>query len=76
MDQPGVMDHIAHYKSLLDAGKLALGGPHLDAQGGGMMVPVEGVTETELKEFAAADPAVKSGLLCFSVRPWLIGMSA
>ncbi len=75
-DQPGVMDHVAHYRKLLDAGKLALGGPHLDTQGGGMMIAQPGVGEEELLAFAAEDPAVKSGVLGFEVRPWLIGMSA
>ena len=37
-DQPGVMEHVGHYRKLLEAGKLALGGPHLDATGGGMMI--------------------------------------
>lgn len=75
-EQPEVMEHVGHYKKLLDAGKLALGGPHLDAKGGGMMISSAGVTEQELKAFAAEDPAVKSGLLLFEVRPWLIGLSA
>jgi uncharacterized protein YciI len=75
-DQPGVMAHVSHYAQLLDAGKLALGGPHLDARGGGMMVPSAGVSEEEVTAFAADDPAVKAGVLVFEVRPWLIGMSA
>ncbi|WP_394170713.1 YciI family protein [Saccharospirillum alexandrii] len=75
-DQPGVMEHVSHYSKLLEAGKLALGGPHLDADGGGMMIPAAGVTEAEIAAFAAEDPAVKSGVLSFDVRPWLIGMSA
>lgn len=75
-DQPGVREHVAHYRRLLDAGKLALGGPHLDAKGGGMMIASAGVTEAELRSFATEDPAVVSGVLAFEVRPWLIGMSA
>lgn len=75
-DQPGVLEHVSHYSELLEAGKLALGGPHLDAYGGGMMIPAAGVTEAEIAVFAAEDPAVKSGVLRFDVRPWLIGMSA
>jgi hypothetical protein len=75
-EQPGVMDHIGHYKKLLEAGKLSLGEPHLDDRAGGMMIPAAGVTEAEIRAFAAEDPAVKSGLLHFEVRPWLIGMSA
>jgi uncharacterized protein YciI len=74
-DQPGVMEHVAHYRKLLEVGKLAFGGPHLDAKGGGMMIPSPGVSEAEISAFAAEDPAVKSGVLNFEVRPWLIGMS-
>ena len=73
-EQPGIAEHVAHYRQWLQSGKLALGGPHLDAAGGGMMIPEPGVSEAEVREFAAADPAVKSGLLTFEVRPWLIGM--
>lgn len=74
-EQPGLQEHVAHYRKLMDAGKLALGGPHLDDMGGGMMVPAEGVSQAEISQFAAEDPAVKSGLLVAVVRPWLIGMS-
>lgn len=73
-EQPGVREHVEHYRKLLAAGKLALGGPHLDARGGGMMIPAAGVTEAEIRQFAADDPAVRSGLLVAEVRPWLIGM--
>jgi len=75
-DQPGVMEHVGYYRKLLETGKLALGGPHLDVGGGGMMVPAAGIAEAEISAFAAEDPAVKSGVLRFEVRPWLIGMSA
>jgi uncharacterized protein YciI len=73
-EQPGVREHVEHYRQLLAAGKLALGGPHLDARGGGMMIPAAGVAEAEIRQFAADDPAVRSGLLVAEVRPWLIGM--
>lgn len=74
-EQPGVRAHVGHYRQWLEAGKLDLGGPHLDATGGGMMVPVAGVTEEEARAFAGEDPAVKDGTLVADVRPWLIGMS-
>lgn len=73
-EQPGIGEHVAHYRQWLQSGKLALGGPHLDAAGGGMMIPEAGVGEDEVRAFAAADPAVRGGLLTFEVRPWLIGM--
>jgi uncharacterized protein YciI len=74
-EQPGLQSHIEHYRRLLVAGKLALGGPYLDSKGGGMMIPAAGVTEEEIAKFAAEDPAVQSGLLVFEVRRWLVGMS-
>ena len=75
-EQVGVKEHAEHYRKLLAEGKLSLGGPHLDERGGGMMIPTPGVSEAEIRKFAADDPAVKSGLLLVEVRPWLIGMSA
>jgi uncharacterized protein YciI len=71
--QPGVRDHVQYYRKLYQEGKLALGGPFLD-NSGGMMVPVVGVSLEEIKTFAEADPAVKSGLLLVEVKPWMIAM--
>jgi uncharacterized protein YciI len=71
--QTGVRDHFQYYLKLYQAGKLALGGPFLD-NSGGMMVPVDGVSLEEIKTFAEADPAVKSGLLLVEVKPWMIAM--
>lgn len=73
-EQSGLDAHVAHYRQWLEQGKLVLGGPHLDAGGGGMMVPEAGLAELEVSAFAQADPAVRSGLLVAEVRPWLIGM--
>lgn len=74
-EQPGVQAHVDHYRKLLEQGKLALGGPFLD-DGGGMMIAQPGVTLDEARDFAAADPAVKSGLLAFEVKPWMVAMKA
>lgn len=74
VEQPFVAEHVAHYRTLQAAGKLALGGPFLDERGGGMMIPEAGVPEAELRAFAEADPAVRNGVLEASVRPWLVGM--
>lgn len=73
-EPPGLQDHIAHCRQLLQAGKLALDGPHLVEQAGGMMIPSAGVSEDETRAVAMADPAVKSGLLRVEIRPCLIGM--
>jgi uncharacterized protein YciI len=72
--QDGVQGHVAHFHQLLQDGKLHLGGPFLDERAGGMMIPAEGLAEAEIVAFAQADPAVVSGLLTVSVRPWLVGM--
>ena len=73
-EQPGLDLHLAHFRQLLEQGKLMAGGPFLDGSVGGMMVPEPGLGEQEITEFALADPAVKSGLLNVVVRPWLLGM--
>lgn len=75
-EQPGVPAHVEHYRKWLNEGKLALGGPHLDSVGGGMMIPAAGIAEDEVRAFANADPAVQDGTLIAEVRPWLIGMSS
>ena len=41
---------------------------------GGMMVATRDVSQEELEAFAASDPAVRSGLLVYEVRPWLTAM--
>jgi uncharacterized protein YciI len=74
--QPGVIEHVAHFRTLLDTNRLLMGGPFVDALAGGMMIAASGVDATELSEFAAADPAVVSGVLVYEVRPWLVGMAA
>jgi len=75
-EQPGVAGHVAHYRTWLASGKLAMGGPFIDADGGGMMITAPGVGEDEVRTFARADPAVATGLLTVQVRRWLVGMHA
>ena len=72
--QEGVRDHVQHYLRFHEEGKLELGGPFLLQDAGGMMVAAKDVSQDELKSFAAADPAVQSGLLVFEIRPWLTVM--
>ncbi|HEY0107102.1 MAG TPA: YciI family protein [Rhizomicrobium sp.] len=68
-DQPGIADHVAYYGKALADGKLSLGGPFLD-NSGGMMIFVPGAKLEEIDAFAQNDPAVKSGLLTATVKPW------
>jgi len=72
--QPHVQDHVLHYHQLYEQGKLELGGPFLTPDSGGMMVTTKVITREEIESFAAADPAVQSGLLRFEIRPWYTAM--
>ncbi len=72
--QEGVGEHVQHYLKLHEQGKLQLGGPFLMPDVGGMMVTTRGVSQEEIEAFALADPAARSGLLSFEIRPWLTAM--
>ena len=73
-EQEGVGEHVWHYLKLHKQGKLELGGPFLTQDAGGMMIATREVSPEELEAFAAADPAVQSGLLVYEVRPWYTPM--
>jgi uncharacterized protein YciI len=73
-EQDGVGEHVQHYRKLHEQGKLQLGGPLLLPDMGGMMIATKEVTQAEIEAFAAEDPAVKSGLLIYEVRPWMTAM--
>ena len=73
-EQPGVGEHVQYYLKFHEQGKLELGGPFLVPEMGGMMVATKEVSQAELEAFAAADPAVQSGLLGYEVRPWMTVM--
>jgi len=73
-EQDGVGQHVQYYLKFHEQGKLELGGPFLSQDAGGMMVATKDVSQDELEAFAAFDPAVKSGLLVYEVRPWLTAM--
>jgi len=73
-EQEGVGEHVQHYLKLHGQGKLELGGPFLLQDAGGMMVATKDVSHQELDAFAAVDPAVRSGLLLYEIRPWLTAM--
>ena len=73
-EQEGVGQHVQHFLKLHEQGKLELGGPFLIQDAGGMMVATNDVSQAELEEFAASDPAVQAGLLIYEIRPWLTAM--
>ena len=73
-EQEGVGEHVQHYLKLHEQGKLELGGLFLSQDAGGMMVATKDVSQEELEAFAAVDPAVRSGLLLYEIRPWLTAM--
>ena len=66
------MDHLAYLQSLMDAGKVVMGGPFLDETAGGMLVLEDSVTPDEAVQIADADPAVVSGLIRYEMRPWYV----
>jgi hypothetical protein len=71
--QQGIDEHTRYYRALLASGKLDMGGPFLD-ESGAMMVPVAGLLESDVAEFAVKDPAVKRGLVTFEIRKWFLAM--
>ncbi len=74
-EQEGLRQHVEHFQELHAAGKLAMGGPFLDAASGGMMIPEANLAEAEIVEFANADPTVASGLLKVEVRQWFVKLT-
>jgi uncharacterized protein YciI len=73
-EQEGVKEHVEHDLKFYQQGKLELDGPFLLPDAGGMMVATRDVSQDELELFAAADPAVLSGLLLYEIRPWFTAM--
>lgn len=72
-EQPGVQAHVGYMADLLGRGALVLGGPFLD-DSGGMCVLRLGAEEAA--QVAASDPAVQSGLLVATVKPWMVPMAS
>ena len=73
-EQAGVGEHVQHYMKFHEQGKLELGGPFLLPDMGVMMVTTKDISREEIEAFAAADPAVQSGLLLIEIRPWMTAM--
>jgi uncharacterized protein YciI len=75
-EQPGVRDHVEHYREFHDGGLLQMGGPFLTPDSGGMMIPVAGISEAEVCRMAESDPAVRAGLVEVEIRPWNVAMKS
>jgi uncharacterized protein YciI len=73
-EQAGVDEHVQHYMEFHQQEKLEMGGPFLVNDVGGMMVTTKEVSQEEIETFAATDPAVRSGLLIYEIRPWMTAM--
>lgn len=64
-------EHMAHWGEWIELGRIELGGPFVDERGE-MIVPTSSCSESELSAYAVEDPAVRAGVLVFSVRRWLV----
>src|SRR4051794_5152685 len=61
-EERAVMDrHAAHWRPLIDAGRMVVFGPVLDGTGSWGLGVVEADDEDELRRFAADDPFVTTG---------------
>jgi hypothetical protein len=59
---------------LHEQGKLELGDPFLVPGVGGMMVTTKEITQEEIEVSASNDPAIKSSMLIYEIRPWMTAM--
>lgn len=73
LNNPGIGEHARHMIKLHAMGKMVRGGPFADGTGG-LGIAAKGVTTDELTRLLADDPAVKSGLIVYEVRTWMIGV--
>lgn len=73
LDNPKIRDHGAYMVKLHADGKLARGGPFLDGSGG-IGIAAKGVTIEEMTKLLAEDPAAKSGVVTFEIKPWLVAV--
>ena len=55
--------HFVYWKDLFDKGVCVFGGPVFDPKGVYGVLAVEAASEDEARALAAADPAVKAGLI-------------
>jgi len=72
LEQPGVAEHFGYIKSLCERGDVIAAGPFTDAEAGGMLVLHERLSAKDALAIVQDDPGIKSGLIGFHIRPWLV----
>lgn len=73
-EQDGVGAHVEHYRAWLDADRLEMGGPFVDAAAGGMMICAAGSPEDAIRAHARADPAFAQGVMCAELFPYRVAL--
>lgn len=76
LDQTGVMEHVAYLRQLADKGTLQASGPFIAGGNGGMILTRLGTTEEEAAAIGREDPGVRSGLITFEVKAWMVTIGA
>lgn len=67
--QQALYDHQIYLQQLMDGGQLLFAGLFRDDAGGGIAV-LDSAEEAVAKRLMEGDPAVQSGLLIATLRPW------
>ncbi len=70
LDHPIAQKHAKYFGKLHADGAVIFGGP-FPGNSGGMMVFNDQLSKEEVQKFAAEDPAYKSGVIDFEIKPWL-----
>jgi uncharacterized protein YciI len=76
LSQPGVSEHFGYLMKLFESNRAVAAGPFTDASSGGMLILHENVTEADALAIARDDPGVRSGLIDFQIRTWLVTLDA
>lgn len=69
--QKGVAEHSAYISRLFSEGKIEASGPFLKDNAGGMILTAAGIDAAEAERMGTDDPAIRTGLIRYEVRPWL-----
>jgi uncharacterized protein YciI len=72
--EQGAREHIDYQHGLYDRGRLAMGGPWLDREGGMALFTVDSVDEA--RALTDADPLVQRGVYTVALYPWRESLGA